>query len=139
MEKKILMTKSKLVGRGGARAGAGRKKKPVAGPTRVVGDSRSDDERGSAAKASAPIIPANLSAEDLKKFCEALAYETLATIAMTGTSENARVAASRELFDRVQGKPKPGAAAKSDQLDLLADDGWGNLLMSKQPAAGRTN
>jgi hypothetical protein len=133
------MTKSKLVGRGGARPGAGRKQKPVAGPTCVASELRSDGERSPAADTSAPIIPANLSAEDLKKFCEALAYETLATVAMTGTSENARVAASRELFDRVQGKPKPGAAAKSDQFDLLADDGWGNLLKSGQSATGRTN
>jgi hypothetical protein len=95
-------------------------------------------ERSPAADTSAPIIPAGLGAEDLKKFCEALAFETLATVAMTGTSENARVAASRELFDRVQGKPKPGTAAKSDQLDLLADDGWGTLLKPVQ-AAGRTN
>ena len=138
MEKKILVTKSKLVGRGGARAGAGRKRKPVAGPTHVVGDPRSVDERGSDANASAPIIPANLSAEDLKKFCEALAFETLATIAVTGTSEPARVAASRELLDRAQGKPKPGTAAKPDSPDLF-DDGWGTLLKSGQSAAGRTN
>ena len=133
------MTKSKLQGRGGARAGAGRKLKLVAGPTYAAGEPRSDGERSPAAKVgAAPIIPAGLNAEDLKKFCEVLAYETLATIAMTGTSENARVAASRELFDRVQGKPKPGAAAKSDQFELLADDGWGTLLKSGQ-APGRTN
>jgi hypothetical protein len=76
--------------------------------------------------------------EELKKFCEALAFETLATIAVTGTSEPARVAASRELLDRAQGKPKPGAAVKSDSPDLF-DDGWGNLLKSGQSAAGRTN
>jgi hypothetical protein len=131
------VTKSKLVGRGGARAGSGRKPKPVAGPT-YLADS-ADPEIPKENIGTAPIIPAGLSAAALKEFCEALAYETLATVAMTGTSESARVAASRELFDRVQGKPKPGTAAKSDQLDLLADDGWGNLLKSGQPAAGRTN
>jgi hypothetical protein len=132
------VTKTKLVGRGGARAGAGRKRKPVAGPTFVAGESRSDSERDSPANTSAPIIPANLSAEELKKFCEALAFETLATIAVTGTSEPARVAASKELLDRAQGKPKPGTAAKPDEPGLF-DDGWGNLLKSGQSAAGRTN
>jgi hypothetical protein len=139
MEKKILVTKSKLIGRGGARAGAGRKPKPVAGPTCVAGELRSDGSCGSGDKTSVPIIPANLSAEDLKKFCEALAFETLATIAVTGTSEPARVAASKELLDRAQGKPKPGIAAKSDQSDIFDNDGWGDLLKSKQPAAGRAN
>jgi hypothetical protein len=132
------MTKSKLVGRGGARPGAGRKQKPVAGPTCVASEPRTDGDQGSAANTSAPIIPANLSAEELKKFCEALAFETLATIAVTGTSEPARVAASRELLDRAQGKPKPGTAAKPDSPDLF-DDGWGNLLKSGQSATGRTN
>jgi hypothetical protein len=133
------VTKSKSVGRGGARAGAGRKPKPVAGPTCVAGESRSGGERDSGDKPSSPIIPANLNAEDLKKFCEALAFETLATIAVTGTSEPARVAASKELLDRAQGKPKPGVAAKSDQPDMFENDGWGDLLKSKQPAAGLTN
>jgi hypothetical protein len=134
------VTKSKSVGRGGARAGAGRKPKPVAGPTHVAGKLRSDVEKSpAAADIPAPIIPVGLNAEQLKAFCEALAFETLATVAVTGTSEPARVAASKELLDRAQGKPKPGTAAKSDQLDMLADDGWGNLLKSGQSAARRTN
>jgi hypothetical protein len=120
------MTKSKGVGRGGARPNSGPKKKPIAGQTQVAG-----------AANSGPIIPAGLNAEELKKVCEALAYETLATIARDGASENARVAASRELLDRSLGKPKPGTAAKPDQNDLF-DDGWGTLLKSGQ-AAGRTN
>jgi hypothetical protein len=134
------VTKTKLVGRGGSRPGAGRKPKPVAGPTHVVaGEPRSDGERGPAADTSpAPIIPAGLSEEEIDKFCRAVARETLVTVAMTGTSESARVAASRELNDRSLGKPKPGTAAKPDQLDLL-DDGWGNLLKPGQPAAGRSN
>jgi hypothetical protein len=127
------MTKSKMVGRGGARAGSGRKKKAVAGPTQVLSDCRSNEDRN-----SGPIIPVGLGAEDLKQFCENLAYETLATVAVTGTSESARVAASRELLDRSLGKPKPGIAAKPDQNDLF-DDGWGNLLKPGQSAAGRAN
>jgi hypothetical protein len=127
------MTKSKLVGRGGARAGSGRKKKPVAGPTRVVSEIGTQS-----APISGPIIPTGLSAEDLKQFCETLAYETLATVAVTGTSESARVAASRELLDRSLGKPKPAPATKPDQSDFF-EDGWGDLLKSRQPASGRTN
>lgn len=127
------MTKSKLVGRGGARAGSGRKKKSVAGPTRVVGEIGAQS-----ALISAPIIPIGLSAEDLKQFCETLAYETLATVAVTGTSESARVAASRELLDRSLGKPKPAPATKPDQSDFF-EDGWGDLLKSRQQAAGRAN
>jgi hypothetical protein len=132
------MTKSKLVGRGGARPGAGRKQKPVAGPTCVAGELRSGGERSPTADTSGPIIPAGLSEEEIDKFCRAVARETLVTVAMTGTSESARVAASRELNDRILGKPKPGTAAKPDQSDMF-DDGWGNLLKSGQTAAGRTN
>jgi hypothetical protein len=111
------MTKSKGIGRGGARPNSGPKKKPVAGPTQVAGEPN-----------AAPIIPSGLSEEQLRKFCEALAYETLATVATLGASENARVAASRELLDRSLGKPKPGTAVNPDQNDLFADDGWGDLL-----------
>jgi hypothetical protein len=115
---------------GGKRIGAGRKAKPRAGPTMMAGDSGSPSDT---------IIPANLSPEERRKFLDGLADETLATIMATGTSESARVAAARETKDRILGKPQPGTAAKSDQLDLLADDGWGNLLKSGQPAAGLTN
>jgi len=123
------MTKAKG-DHGGKRIGAGRKAKPRAGPTMMAGDPGSPSDR---------IIPANLSPEERNKFLDGLADETLATIMATGTSESARVAAARETKDRILGKPKPGTAAKSDQLDLLADDGWGTLLKSGQPAAGRTN
>jgi hypothetical protein len=130
------VTKSKMVGRGGSRPGAGRKRKPVAGPTHVASDVDSEDEP----RPAAPIIPVGLSSEDLKKFCEALAFETLATIATTGTSEPARVAASRELLDRAQGKPKPGTAAKSDAPGADEGDGWGDLLSARPPStAGRAN
>jgi hypothetical protein len=134
------VTKSKLVGRGGARAGAGRKPKPVAGPTYVAGERRSDGEQSPAADTpAAPIIPAGLSEEEIDKFCRAVARDTLLTIAMTGTSESARVAASRELNDRSLGKLKPGTAAKADQSDLFESDGWGDLLKTRQPAPGRAN
>jgi hypothetical protein len=120
------MTKSTGVGRGGARPNSGPKKKPIAGPTQVAG-----------AANAAPIIPAGLSDEDRDKFIAGLCRETLATIMVHGKSEGARVAAVREFHDRILGKPKPGTAANPDQFEL-ADD-WGDLLKSKQPAAGRTN
>ena len=66
-----------------------------------------------------------------------LAIETLAAVASGGSSESARVAAANQILNRAAGMPKPGTAAKSDQLEL-ADD-WGDLLKSKQPAAGRAN
>jgi hypothetical protein len=123
------MTKSKGIGRGGARPNSGPKKKPVAGPTQIAG-----------AANAAPIIPADLDADSLRKFCEALAFETLATIAATGASEPARVAASRELLDRSRGKPAPGTAAKPDAPGADDADGWGDLLSARpsQPA-GRAN
>jgi hypothetical protein len=110
------MTKSRNIGRGGARPGAGRKQKPAAGPTAI----------GS-------IIPPGLDDDGQKKFCEDLALETLATIAATGTSESARVAASRELLDRTRGKPSPAKPAEADQGD--AGDHWGELLGSGKPTA----
>ena len=131
------MTKSKMVGRGGARVGSGRKRKPVAAPTIVAGKINPESELNSVGPRF-PIVPVGLDAEDLKKFCETLAYETLATVAVTGTSESARVAASRELLDRSLGKPKPAPATKPDQSDFF-EDGWGDLLKSRQPASGRAN
>jgi hypothetical protein len=127
------MTKPTKSKRGGARAGAGRKPKPVAGPTHVAGEPLSGAERG---PASDPIIPAGLSPEERRKFLDGLADETLATIMATGTSESARVAAARETKDRILGKPKPGTAAQSDKLDVLEQpDPWGSLLdVVQQPA-----
>jgi hypothetical protein len=116
------MTKPTGVGRGGKREGAGRKARPP-GVSFAI-----------------PAAPTGMSAEELAKRYATLAVETLAAVAADGAQPaSARVAASREILDRSEGKPKPGTAAKSDQLDLLADDGWGNLLKSGQSAAGRTN
>ena len=120
------MTKSKLVGRGGARPGAGRKPKPAAGPT-------ASESSPAAKECRAPIIPTGFSESDLRKLCETLAFETLATIATTGISESARVAASRELLDRSRGKPAPAKPAQKDQPDFF-DDGWGELL--SRPSSG---
>ena len=123
------MTKAKN-DHGGKRIGAGRKAKPRAGPTMMARDPGSPSDR---------IIPANLSPEERNKFLDGLADETLATIMATGTSESARVAAARETKDRILGKPKPGTAAKPDQPDMFADDGWGELLRPREMPAGRTN
>jgi hypothetical protein len=117
------MTKSRNIGRGGARPGAGRKAKPVAGPTEI-------------GFGAAPIIPPGLDDEGQRKFCESLAFETLATIAATGTSESARVAASRELLDRCRGKPSPAKPAEAEQSD--AGDHWEGLLGSK-PAPSKAS
>jgi hypothetical protein len=116
-------------GRGGARPGAGRKRKAIA---------RAPQPGSAAAELPAPIIPPGLTDEELKKFCATLAYEALAFVAWHGTSENAKVAASRELLDRSLGKPKPAPATKPDQSDFF-EDGWGDLLKSRQRSAGRSN
>jgi hypothetical protein len=114
------MTKATGVGRGGKRSGAGRKKNPA----------------GVSVSVSLP--PTGLSVEELAKHYAPMAIETLAIVASDGTQPaSARVAAAKELIDRSEGKSKP-AAAKPDQTDF-ADDGWGTLLQSKQPAAGRAN
>jgi hypothetical protein len=114
------MTKATGFGRGGKRTGAGRKKNPHG------------------VSVSAPSPAAGLSAEELAKFYAPFAIETAAAIAFDGTQPaSARVAALKELLDRSEGKSKPGAAVKPDQLDL--DDGWGTLLKPSQSAAGRSN
>jgi hypothetical protein len=128
------MTKSRNIGRGGARPGAGRKQKPVAGPTAIgkffnVPSTAQLDE-------PAPIIPPGTDDEGLRQFCEALAFETLATIAATGTSEAARVAACRELLDRCRGKPSP---SKPAEAEADAPDHWGNLLGAGKPVAKAAN
>jgi hypothetical protein len=127
------VTKSNSIGRGGARAGSGRKPKQVAGPTCPAPD-RCEEPR--AADTAAPIIPANLSLEARNKFLDGLADETLATIMATGTSESARVAAARDTKDRILGKPRPGVAPNPDQLDQIDQpDPWGSLLdVVQQPA-----
>jgi hypothetical protein len=112
--------KTKKSTHGGKRNGAGRKKKPRAPqiPLSITADSRS--------------------AEDLAKMYVGLAIETLAAVASGGSSESARVAAANQILNRAAGMPKPGTAAKSDQFELGGDD-WGDLLKSRQPAAGRSN
>jgi hypothetical protein len=80
-----------------------------------------------------------MSAEELAKHYATLAVVTLAAVAADGAQPaSARVAASREILDRSEGKARPGTPVNADQSDMF-DDGWGTLLQSKQPAAGRTN
>ena len=112
------MTKSKNIGRGGKRDGSGRKKKPTAPPITDIP------------------VTSGQSAEALAKQHVDIAMATLVHIALNGESEAARVSAAERILNRAAGMPKP--AANCDQLDLLADDGWGTLLKSGQ-AAGRTN
>lgn len=114
------MTASKNIGRGGARKGAGRKKKPTAPPITDVP------------------VASGQSAEALAKGNVDVAMAVLRHIALNGESEAARVSAAEKIINRAAGMPKPGAAAKPDNPDLF-DDGWGNLLKPGQPAAGRSN
>jgi hypothetical protein len=106
---------------GGKRVGAGRPKKPTAPPLTEI-----------------PVATGK-SAEELAKQNVDAMTAVLVHIALHGESEAARVSAAEKVINRAAGMPKPGTAAKSDQFDLLADDGWGNLLKSGQSAAGRTN
>ena len=94
------MTKSKGLGRGGKRKGAGRAAKQAIGPTPL----RSAD--------LPPVLPEALSATDLAKRYADLAVQTLAHIAGTGTSEAARVAASNAILDRALGRPRQDGVAE---------------------------
>jgi hypothetical protein len=113
------MTKSRGIGRGGARGGAGRKKKTAA--------------------ASIPLTipPEGLTpAEEIR-----LARATFAAIAADGAQPaSARVQAADKLLDRTIGKPKAAPAAKDPaQPDFEDDGGWGELLNPSKPAAWRAN
>ena len=117
------MTKTKLVGRGGARPGAGRKKKSPA--TEQSSSSDRLTER------ALPAVP--MTNEEL----EHLAKATLVDVLRNSESDNARVAAARDLLDRVRGKP---GAAKLDpgQSDMFgnSDDGWGRAAQPQQGNLG---
>lgn len=113
------MTASKNVGRGGARKGAGRKKKPTAPRITEI-----------------PEVSGQ-SAEALAKAAVDVAMATLVHIALNGESEAARVSAAEKIINRAAGMPKPGTAQKPDQNDLF-DDHWDGLLDKQQPA-GRSN
>jgi hypothetical protein len=115
------MTKSRGIGRGGARANSGPKKKPAAPPTHVEG--KGDSE---------PVIPSGLSAEERRKFLDELADETLANVMANDPSGAARVNAARAVQDRTRGKPLP-AKPQDDQCDF--DDHWGTLLDAPKPIA----
>jgi hypothetical protein len=114
------MTASKNVGRGGARKGAGRKKKPAAPPLTDIPEATGQ------------------SAEALAKAAVDIAMAVLVHVAVNGESEAARVSAAEKIINRAAGMPKPGTAAKPDQPDLF-DDGWDELLRPSSPAAGRAN
>jgi hypothetical protein len=118
------MTKPTGTGRGGKREGAGRKARPPG---------------VSLAIPAAPAMMSAMSAHELAKHYATLAVETLAVVAADGAQPaSARVAASREILDRSEGKAKPGTPVKADQADMFADDGWGELLKPREPA-GRAN
>ncbi|MET4601072.1 hypothetical protein ABIB90_000523 [Bradyrhizobium sp. JR4.1] len=110
---------------GGRRSGSGRKRKQSAKPTHVDAQEKSD-----------PIIPQGLTGAKLAEFLEQLALETLATVAVAGASEAARVAASKEMLDRARGKAGPAKPPENDQADLA--DHWGELL-SPGASAERAN
>jgi hypothetical protein len=110
--------KSNAKRRGGARPGAGRPAKP-----------------------RAPAVPLRISrggssAQDLALKHLGLAIETLSTIAGTGASEAARVAAARFIVETATGRGKAAAQGASEQPQ--DDDDWGDLI-GRQSSAGRAN
>jgi hypothetical protein len=117
------VTASKNVGRGGARKGSGRKKKPTAPPLTDIP------------------VASGQSAEALAKQNVDIAMATLVHIALNGESEAARVSAADKIINRAAGMPKPGTAPRADQPDMFEgdSDGWGDLLKARQQAPGRTN
>ena len=115
------MTKSKNIGRGGKRDGSGRKKKPTAPPITDIP------------------VTSGQSAEALaRQYVDAM-IAVQVHIALNGESEMARLSATEKVINRAAGMPKPGSAAKSDQLDLLEPDHWGSLLDVQQPAPSKAN
>jgi hypothetical protein len=117
VEKFKMKTKQrKTANWGGKRANAGRKPNPATqfDPDQLV-------------------IPAGLSAEEKKRFIEEQALEWLAQVASKSASDSARVAACKELLDRVCGKPSSAKPADADQSD--AGDHWDGLLGSSKPAS----
>jgi hypothetical protein len=105
-------TKAKSSKHGGARPGAGRKKKPVA-----------------------PAIPLRMSAsdasaQDLAKSYLGLAIDTLNTIASKGASESARVSAAKIIIETANGKPKAAQGAAPNQRceDDQDRPSWDDLL-----------
>jgi hypothetical protein len=120
---KVTTKQRKTANWGGKRANAGRKPNPATqfDPDQLV-------------------IPPGLSAEEKKRFIEEAALEWLAQVASKGASDSARVAACKELLDRVCGKA-PAKPAEADQGE--AGDHWDGLLGNGKPptkaAAKATN
>lgn len=82
------MAKSKGVGRGGRRPGAGRPRKGLGRELR-----------------EAPAVVADDGAQEAARAHTALAIQTLVEICLNGEREAARVAAANALLDRGHGKP----------------------------------
>ena len=122
MENKILVVKQPKGGaHGGKRSGAGRKKNPTAPPITDIP------------------VTSGQSAEALaRQYVDAM-IAVQVHIALNGESEMARLSATEKIINRAAGMPKPGSAAKSDQLDLLEPDHWGSLLDVQQPAPSKAN
>lgn len=94
-------------GWGGKRPGSGQKKKPKAPPlTDLVSPDISDVD---------------------------LARATLRHIAMNGATEGARVAAARDLWDRVEGKPGPAKPIDAENESAKPVDKWGAMLDDARP------
>ena len=92
------MTKSKGIGRGGHRPGAGRKPNPKPPPLRIE-------------------VPADVDTADVAALARehtGLAIAVLAAIAECGEKEASRVAAANALLDRAHGKPGGVASGAPD-------------------------
>jgi hypothetical protein len=112
------MTKSRGVGRGGARPGSGPKKKER---QQIV-------ELSPAATA---MITPGMSKQHVDELIDRLALEALARVVSRGHSEAAVVTAARYLLDRTRGKPFEAQRPEPDQRELF-DDNWGELLQPER-------
>lgn len=122
------MTRSRGLGRGGARPGAGRKRKQ---PKHFTVPNQ-NSEVSSAAPTVLP--PTDVSDEALRLASRA----TLLDVMQNGASDAARVSAAREAFDRVDGKALPAKPKGEDQQDMA--DHWGELLTPRASSTtGRAN
>ena len=113
------MTKSRGIGRGGARPGSGPKPAPKAGPTDMI---------------AAASLPREATAAELARVHVVEAIATLALIAREGANEAARVAAAKALVEHGFGKPGPALRLDKPVADASDEGGdWAKLLGEPRP------
>src|SRR4051812_23094817 len=97
------MTKSRGIGRGGARPNSGPKPKPIAPATKKPVNSK-------------------LSAQELAKLHVELAIETLSNIAANGAAEAARVSAAKAIVEIAKGETTHGTLGKKGLVQAEAEN-----------------